>query len=183
MESAVPNGCCAPPLCEPTDGGDMQNIRPCGRYGRFRQPPLRTPSLYSTPACSCSVPVRADQSFACSGFGMEWTREARDGPRNPGQPDVRLTQCRVGVEPWPTLPTSRKSAARARMHPSGVVDTVVLPAARSVTALTDAQPLRTRPGRAFVMAKGNLPSMSLLIPGLFRVSRCWGARARRGGLS
>jgi hypothetical protein len=63
------------------------------------------------------------------------------------------------------------------------VDTIVLPAARSVSALTDAQPLRTRPSRAFVMAKGNLPSMSLMIPGLFRVSRCWGARAHRGGLS
>jgi hypothetical protein len=67
--------------------------------------------------------------------------------------------------------------------PLGVVDTIVLPTARSVPALTDAQPLRTRPSRAFVMAKGNLPSMSLLIPGLFRVSRCWGARAHRGGLS
>ena len=67
--------------------------------------------------------------------------------------------------------------------PLGAVDTIVLPAARSVSALTDAQPLRTRPSRAFVMAKGNLPSTSLVIPGLFRVSRCWGARAYRGGLS
>jgi hypothetical protein len=81
------------------------------------------------------------------------------------------------------LPTSRQSAAALGVLPSGEIDTVALPATRSVTALTDAQPLRTRPSRALVMAKGNLPSMSLLIPGLFRVSRCWGARARRGGLS
>ena len=41
-----------------------------------------------------------------------------------------------------------------------VVDTNVLPAAASVPALTGAQPLRTYPSRVFVMAKGNLPSMS-----------------------
>jgi hypothetical protein len=69
------------------------------------------------------------------------------------------------------------------VRPSGEIDTVELPAARSVTALTDAQPLRTCPSRALVMAKGKPPSMSLPFPGLFRVSRCWGVRARRGGLS
>jgi hypothetical protein len=45
-----------------------------------------------------------------------------------------------------------------------VVDMVVLPASRSISALTDAEPLKVRPSRALVMAKGNRPSMSLLRP-------------------
>jgi hypothetical protein len=90
--------------------------------------------LSRSPACSCSVPVRADRSFTCSGFGMEWTREARDMPGYPGPPDVRLTQCMV--KPWPTLPTHGRARHALGVHPSGEIDAVVLPAARSVTALT-----------------------------------------------